>query len=232
VHPATGFSPFRLSHNYDPGVFPSSIKSKRKTGNWVEESRVRLLEAHKNLFKAQEAAIQTYNGGRCKHFTIVEGSFVLLDREGIVWAPDVKRRATLLAPFLGPFRVMKFDEARLNVTLDLPNHMRCHRVFHVSKLREWIAPNHHFPGRDMTKPLVPAITIDGHDEYEVDSVLDCRIKRGRKEYLIKWVDAAEKENSWEQEAFLTNCGKGKEEFERTLSAANDSRGGVVKVGRT
>jgi hypothetical protein len=157
------------------------------------------------------------------------GSYVLLDRDGIRWAPEVKRRATLLAPFLGPFKVVSFDESRLNVRLELPRHMRCHSEFHVSKLREWIAPNHHFPNRDSTKPLVPAVTRDGHEEYEVEKVLDSRVKYGRREYLIKWEDAAE--NSWEPEEFLTNCTEEKELYESSLSQSKDSRGCVVKVGR-
>jgi hypothetical protein len=84
---------------------------------------------------------------------------------------------------------VSFDESRLNVRLELPRHMRCHSEFHVSKLREWIAPNHHFPNRDSTKPLVPAVPRDGHEEYEVEKVLDSRVKYGRREYLIKWEDA-------------------------------------------
>jgi hypothetical protein len=230
VHPATGFRPFLLAQNFEPGVLPS-VASKTGMGKMIESSKTRLEEAHRNLFKAQEAAIQTYNGGRSRHFTIAVGSYVLLDREGIKWAPEAKRRATLLAPFLGPFKVLSFDDSRLNAKLELPSHMRCHSEFHISKLREWIAPNHHFPDRESTRPLVPAVTKDGNEEFEVDKILDTRIRYKRREYLIKWVDAAEKENSWEPELFLTNCNEAKELFESSLSESKDSRGGVMKVGR-
>lgn len=46
------------------------------------------------------------------------------------------------------------------------------------------------------------------EEYVVEKIIDCRIKNGVKEYLLKWIGYDDKDNTWEPESkisYLGNC---------------------------
>lgn len=47
-------------------------------------------------------------------------------------------------------------------------------------------------------------TPDGEipEEYVVEKIIDCRIKNGVKEYLLKWIGYDDKDNTWEPESNL------------------------------
>jgi hypothetical protein len=148
---------------------------------------------------------ENYNKSRSAGFEIKVGKQVLLAREGIAWGPDANRSRLLLSPYLGPFVITAVDETRANVTLQLPSHMQCHNVFHISKIREYFYPNEHFPTRTVPEPTEPACTVDGHTEYEVEEVLDYRMFRKKPQYLVKWKGYGDKETTWEPKEFLTHC---------------------------
>jgi hypothetical protein len=177
-----------------------------------------------------------YNRKRTTSFTIAAGSFVLLDRAGIKWSPDAQRSKMLLQRYLGPFKVASVNNSRNNVKLELPPHMRCHDVFHISLLREWIAPNRDFPDRSSPKPLVPACTKDGHEEYEIDRILDSRLfgRWKKRKFLIHWKDTESSEDTWETEDFLTSCPLVLSDYLARLSPNRPygSRGGVVTQTRS
>jgi len=40
------------------------------------------------------------------------------------------------------------------------------------------------------------------EEYVVEKIIDCRIKNGVKEYLLKWIGYDDKDNTWEPESNL------------------------------
>ncbi|KAF7273788.1 chromobox protein homolog 5-like [Rhynchophorus ferrugineus] len=40
------------------------------------------------------------------------------------------------------------------------------------------------------------------EEYVVEKIIDCRIKSGVKEYLLKWIGYDDKDNTWEPESNL------------------------------
>ena len=72
--------------------------------------------------------------------------------------------------------------------------MRIHPVFHVSLL-EPFRPSP-FPGRPRLNPILEVLP-DNSNEYEVDSILDSRIRGRRKEYLIRWKGYSSSDDSWE-----------------------------------
>ena len=65
-----------------------------------------------------------------------------------------------------------------------------------------------FPTREqqINRPE-PEAQIDGEDAYEVECVVDKRTRRGRVEYLVKWIGYADHENSWEPKANLIRQAK-------------------------
>ena len=53
--------------------------------------------------------------------------------------------------------------------------------FHVSLLREYVESDAHPPD---LRP--PPILYDGHEEYEVESILAHKKKYGKQMFLVKW----------------------------------------------
>jgi hypothetical protein len=71
-------------------------------------------------------------------------------------------------------------ESKLAYKLDLPQHMRIHPVFHVSKLIPYRVNT--LAGRTQLPP--PPIEVEDQLEWEVNEVLDSRIRRNKLEYLV------------------------------------------------
>ena len=77
------------------------------------------------------------------------------------------------------------------------------------------------------KPLVigqcfippEAVEVEGIPEYEVEEVLDSRLKREKLEYLVKWSGYTDDHNTWEPELNLTNLKEAINEFHKTNPSA-------------
>lgn len=66
--------------------------------------------------------------------------------------------------------------------ITLPETVRLHPVFHVSLLEP--AASDPYPGQRVP-PLRPVI-VEGEEEWEVEDILDARIRRGKPRYCVKW----------------------------------------------
>lgn len=51
----------------------------------------------------------------------------------------------------------------------------------------------------------PPDIVDGHEEFEVEAILDTRLFRGRRQYLLKWKGYPDHDASWEPEAMVTHA---------------------------
>ena len=76
--------------------------------------------------------------------------------------------------------------------LDLPPHLRHHRVIHISHLKPYHGP----PPSTVRNPPPPDI-IDGVAHHMVEAFLDSRGSGGRRRYLVKWTGYPDDMNSWE-----------------------------------
>ena len=79
--------------------------------------------------------------------------------------------------------------------------MQIHPVFHVSLLEPHVVNT--FPGRVVPPPL-PEI-VDWYEEFEVNKILDSRIRRGKIQYLVDWVGYDASERGWEPLSNLENA---------------------------
>lgn len=92
---------------------------------------------------------------------------------------------------LGPFKILeKIGEQAVRLRLD-PG-MKIHDVFHIALLE----PHRPDVFDRKTEPLLPII-IDGQEEWEVEKILNHRVRWKRDEYLIKWKGLKDHKASWE-----------------------------------
>ena len=98
---------------------------------------------------------------------------------------------------LGPFKVLE-RISDVSYKIDLPKNFRIHPIIHIEELEPF--PKDKFNRED---PLPPTL-VNGHEEYEVEKVLDKRKHYGKIQYLIKWKGYPHSESSWEPESNL-NC---------------------------
>ena len=86
-----------------------------------------------------------------------------------------------------------------NYELELPyNFRRCYPIFHVSRLRAYSTP---ITGQKQCARPGP---VDEEGEYEVEDILDERVRYGKTEYLVKWKDWPRANATWEREGNLDN----------------------------
>ena len=94
---------------------------------------------------------------------------------------------------LGPYRILeRIGENAYK--LDLPKETRIHRVVNVSLLEKFV-PNVH-PERMAPPPQNAVVEEGGEPQYEVESILDSRVRRGVLQYLVHWKGFSSEEDCW------------------------------------
>ena len=94
--------------------------------------------------------------------------------------------------------------------------MQIHPTFHISKLRRFV-PNT-IPSRKTGPPPEPEI-VNGQERYEVEAILDSRLRRQKLEYLVKWKNFPRSENTWEPEENVDGADASIAEFYRLNPSA-------------
>lgn len=177
-----------------------------------------LYHAKENLVEAQRRQAIMANTKR-REYTFNVGDKVLLSAKYLNLPTDGPSRK-LQAKYIGPFEV-EHVISTVAYKLRLPDHMRIHPVFHVSLLKPYIDNPSKFTGRSKDERPPPTVMEDGHEEFEVEEILDKR-RRGRGvQYLVKWKGYPDYEASWEPLRNLTNALEAIEEFEARYISAED-----------
>jgi hypothetical protein len=212
AHASTGKSPFFANQAYHPNcVTTVSPRAANSTNPAADDLTKSLRDVHKQL--ALDLAEAAANHARFYDRKVKEappfkiGDQVWLLRRNIKTARpsdklDHKR--------LGPYPI-KDKIGRAAFRLQLPASMRIHPVFHVSLLE----PVHlnDIPGR--VQDPAPPVVVDDHEEFEVEEVLDSRVRYGKLQYLIHWKDWPISSRTWEPQANLANAPDLVDKFHRT-----------------
>lgn len=135
--------------------------------------------AKQALQKARAGMINQVNKHR-KEVSYEPGSMVSLDGRDIETARPSKK---LDDKKLGPFKVI--ERVGSTYRLELPATMRVHDVLHAKLLH--LAASDPLPGQKV-EPSGPII-VEDEDEWEVDDILDSRIRYGKLQHLLEWKDS-------------------------------------------
>jgi transposase InsO family protein len=171
----------------------------------IEERKSQLLEARKS---AQEAI------SKVQSLWTKDPHFQQYCMDQKVWLEGTHLRTThpttkLRAKRFGPFKVTEVLSA-VTYRLDLPPAWRIHNAFHAAILHPYKETELHRPNFMETPPDL----VEGHEEWEVNSVLASRHMGQKKtlQYLVRWKGFSEAHDSWEPKRNLGNASLKVKEF--------------------
>jgi hypothetical protein len=184
-------SPFEITRSYQPRMgFEQRIAKAPAAESFTTAMQDTLAQAKENLEKAQKHMKTQAD----RHRSAAPG-YVIGDK---VWLSTDNLRLTrashkLTEKWLGPYEITKLigDNA---VELRLPKSMRIHPVVNISRVRPY---KERLKGQPTFRPGPVQVTEDRELEYEVDHIVDSRLKGNRLEYLVHWKGYSDEDRTWE-----------------------------------
>ena len=219
VHSSTGVSPFFLVQGQHPRL-PEAVEDDRLGGEVpAATSRVEQIQSarqslEQHLAQAQEYQKRYYD----KKHTVAafkKGDMILLSTKNL----QLKQPSKKTNPkYIGPFKIRDAVGTQA-YRLWLPTAYRIHDVFHVSLLK----PFHQRQGMPEEDAKAPEIQSDGEESWNVEAILDHRIRKGQKEYLLKWEGYGDGYNKWVMSADCDNMDEMRAEYESRARSVNQKR---------
>ena len=201
-HAATKMTPFYANYGFDPRMhvaLPKELDEARfPTQRTADAFANHIAEVHAQLRTALSVATRRQTGTKDgKHIEFEIGEKVWLSTRHINTSRPSKK---LDAKRIGPYEVIK----RVNPNayrLRLPSTIQLHDVFHVSLLDRYIPPA---AGQTPAEPD-PVIVDDASEaEWEVERILDSRMRYRKLQYLVQWAGYDYIRTSWEPAEYLAN----------------------------
>jgi hypothetical protein len=191
----TQTTPFFANYGLEPSLFHEP-KTKEIYNPAAQERADTLKNIHNSIKSDIEFLNQRmahyYNQGRSEPPNLKEGDSAYLLRKNI---HTTRPNAKLDFKKLGPYKILKKVHTR-SYKLQLPANgkrgRKQHDVFHIALLEK--APDNLRVNKDTP---MPDIEPPEDDEYEVEKILKSRKQGNGFQYLIKWKDYDETENTWE-----------------------------------
>lgn len=191
INRATGQTPFRLLYGMNPRLTIGGPESDNPEAN----SRIsELAKAREDALASLEMTQQQYarDSSHYKLPGFEVGSKVWLSSKNITTARPSKK---LEHKRFGPFLVSEVVSP-VAFRLKLPKSMRIHDVFHADLLTP------------VTDPVVPSAPppepeiVDGEERFEVETILDSRVKGRGLQYLVRWAGYGKEDDTWEWRSAL------------------------------
>jgi Integrase zinc binding domain/Chromo (CHRromatin Organisation MOdifier) domain len=187
----TGLSPNQILLGYETALAPSEMIT---SNNEAVEDRIKTMMERRA--QAIDAINQANKGKPVIPSQYEVGTQVWLEATHL----KIHHQKTKLAPKrYGPFPIIK-EISPVAYQLRLPAAWGIHDVFHASLLSPYHETTAHGP--NFSRP--PPELIDGEEEYQVERILGHRYHGRAKalQYLIKWVDYPESNNTWEPAPYV------------------------------
>jgi hypothetical protein len=206
MHSSTKQTPFFANYGQHPRADPFQVKHVGSPA--AEEFTTYLAKIHQELTFQLQQAQDRYKDYADQHRKI-HPEFKIGDRVWLLRKHIQTKRPSKKLDYqrFGPFKIIKQINP-VSYRLELPSTMQIHPVFHVSLLE----PYHESTISGRTLPPPPPIEVDNEMEYEVEEILDSRIKNRRLEYLIHWQGYGIDERTWEPSSNVTNALEKVKEF--------------------
>lgn len=188
-------TPMYANYGYTPTVYGEAREAKDSPAATKAAEQLKQLheELKTDLQFIQQRMARYADQRRMKEPSFKKGDKVYLARKNI----KSKRPSEKLDyKQLGPFKI-KRKISDTNYELSLPRSMQIHPIFHISLL-EPASPRAKL---DETTEL----EAEDEEEQEVEKILDHRGEGPQTEYLVKWKDQGDDENTWEPLDHLTNA---------------------------
>ena len=200
---STSLSSFEVVYGFRPRSamdIQLGVTANPAAKDYISEIQKNMKIAQDQIKKAQERYAKYDSKGK-KDLDLAVGDQVLVSTKYLV--PDqiaARPSQKLRQKYMGPYTVTQVITP-VSYKLDIPANMRIHPVIHVSQLKPYYTPSDLSP---QTTPPAPEI-IDGGLEYEVEKIVDKRVRYKRDEYLVKWVGYPDSDNTWQPHYKLENA---------------------------
>ncbi|KID83641.1 pol polyprotein [Metarhizium guizhouense ARSEF 977] len=193
ISESTKQTPAYANYGFNPEVFRVQREGPQAERAMLQADELKKLheEMRRELEFVRNRMAQYHNRKRLKGPIFGEGDMVYLLRRNI---KTTRPSDKLDYKKLGPFAIRKRISTN-NYELSLPKTMRNHPIVHISLLEK--APNNASAEEN--------IEVMNETEYEVERILDMRTKNKTRQYLIKWKNYGDEENTWEPTEHLKNC---------------------------
>ncbi|KAK9409409.1 hypothetical protein NXF25_000584 [Crotalus adamanteus] len=175
VHKSTGLTPFQVVYGHDIVPLPECESQESQTHqpeDWLSRASQVWSTVKQALGQAEQAAKYQADKGRRVPVQLRVGDQEYLSTTYIKLQVPCRK----LAPkYVGPFRIVRVINP-VTVKLHLPKLLgKIHPVFHVSLLKPVGRHSHENP----PGPVTPG-------RYEIQDILDSRLREGKLYYLILW----------------------------------------------
>jgi hypothetical protein len=202
---STKQSPYYLNFGMHVKL-PNQVNSTESSMPSVEQFAMKMSDvmktASENMKFAQSKQKEQADKHRRETPNWNVGDFVFVSTENFRGFKKLNEK------FIGPFKIIE-RLSNVSFRVELPVKYQVHNVFHTSLLRSsYENDSEMFPSRTITNvqpPVVKSINIDEEDEWEIEKLIDRRLKRNRLEYLVRWKGWSSEYDEWKTVDQLQNA---------------------------
>ena len=133
---------------------------------------------------------------------------MLLSTKDLKWQIKGRRSEKLMEHFVGPYKVKGIVSSNA-IELKLPKSIKIHLVVNASRVRLY---KPQIEGQKRTPPKL--VIIKEEKEFKVEKILNQRMVREKKKFLVRWKSYTAEEDTWENKENLENVKKLVKEFEK------------------
>jgi len=209
VHSSTGVSPFYALYGYHPELtWDVDDDMKKGEAPAARERAIQINRVREQLLKRLENAIayqKSYYDKHHKPKSYNVGDKVMLATKNLQLARPSKK---LNHKFIGPYRILNPVGSQA-YKINIPKTSKIHPVFHVSLLEPY-----QWRGDDKTPEPPEPILQEGQQEWEVEAILDDRIRRQKEQFLVRWKGYPPTEDSWQWKEDLEHAEEILREYQR------------------
>ncbi|KAJ1033158.1 hypothetical protein NDA13_001156 [Ustilago tritici] len=199
VHTSIGISPFFACYGWNPKLHPEipgklGVNNPRLAEYFADNAECSKY-LQEQIWQAQSWTVDQYNH-KCKDIEFKVGDLVYINHKN--WKT---RRPTpkLNTRFAGLYPIKERISWRAYCIV-LPANLRVHNVFHVSMLEPAKTSSLLQHSQVLVEPPLP----DEDLEFEVEAIIDKRVRNHRVKYKVLWQGYLEEAASWEP-LDLLNC---------------------------